>query len=224
MRIGVLGATGPAGGGLAVRLTDVGHEVVLGSRDAARAEAAVAEWRDQWGDRITALRGGSNGDASAQELVILAVPWDAAAKTAAEHADAFAGKVLVSMANGLERQGREFRAILPEGESVTASVQAAAPDARVVAAFQHVPAAAFGELDQQLESDVLVAGDDGDARNTVLDLVATMPALRGFDTGSLAQALPIEAFAALLLSVNVRYKGKGKSYLQLGGVDAEHRR
>jgi 8-hydroxy-5-deazaflavin:NADPH oxidoreductase len=222
MRIGVLGATGPAGGGLAVRLTDVGHAVVLGSRDPARAEAAVAGRRDKWGDRIAGLQAGSNADAAAQDLIVLSVPWDAAATTAGDHAEAFAGKVVISMANGLERQGREFRAILPEGGSVTAAVQAAAPQARVVAAFQHVPAAAFDALDNPLRSDVLIAGDDDAARAAVLELIATMPILRGFDSGSLAQAAAIEAFAALLLSVNVRYKGR--SHVELGGVDPEHRR
>jgi NADPH-dependent F420 reductase len=224
VNIGVLGATGPAGGGLAVRLASVGYEVVLGSRDPARAEAAVAERQAKWGPRVATLRAGGNVEAAAADLVVLAVPWDAAAATARKHAGQLAGKVLVSMANGLERNGREFRAILPEGRSVAEEVQAAAPEARVVVAFQHVPAAAFDDLEDQLESDVIVAGDDDDARLAVLELIDTMPALRGFDAGSLSQALAVEAFAAVLLSINVRYKGKANSYVHIGGVDPEARR
>jgi NADPH-dependent F420 reductase len=224
MRIGVLGATGPAGGGLAVRLASVGHDVILGSRDPARAEAAVAERRARWGERVSKLRAGGNAEAAAADLVILAVPWDAAAPTARDHAAAFAGKVVISMANGLERRGREFRAILPEGGSVAEAVQAAAPDARVVVAFQHVPAAAFDDLDDDLESDVVVAGDDDEARATTVELVESMPVLRGFDVGSLAQAAAIEAFAAVLLSINVRHKGKVKAHLRFGGVEPGSRR
>ncbi|MGH9026842.1 MAG: NADPH-dependent F420 reductase [Acidimicrobiia bacterium] len=224
MDIGVIGATGPAGGGLAVRLASVGHDVVLGSRDSARADAAVAERRARWGERVARLRAGSNAEAAAADLVVLAVPWDAAAATAQRHAGELAGKVVVSMANGLERQGREFRAILPEGRAVAEAVQATVPDSRVVVAFQHVPAAAFDDLDDELESDVIVAGNDDDARLAVLDLVASMPALRGFDAGSLVQALAVEAFAAVLLSINVRYTGRAKAYVALGGVDPGNRR
>jgi NADPH-dependent F420 reductase len=217
VNIGVLGATGPAGGGLAARLASVGHEVVLGSRDPTRAIAAVAERGAKWGPRIVTLRAGANAEAAAADLVVLAVPWDAAAATARSHAGQLAGKVVVSMANGLERTGREFRAVLPEGRSVAEAVQLAAPDARVVVAFQHVPAAAFDDLEHELESDVIVAGNDAAARVAVLELIGTMPALRGFDAGSLSQAQAVEAFAAVLLSINVRYKGK--SYVHIGGVD-----
>jgi 8-hydroxy-5-deazaflavin:NADPH oxidoreductase len=224
VRIGVLGATGPAGGGLAARLASVGHEVTLGSRDRARAEAAVEERRVKWGDRVARLRPATNAEAAAEDLVVIAVPWQAAAATARDHADALAGSVVISMANGLERKGREFRAVLPEGGSVTETVQAAAPAARVVAAFQHVPAAAFDLLDDDVESDVVIAGDDDGARRAVLELIATIPGMRGFDAGSLGQALPIEAFAAVLLSVNVRYPGHVLAHLRLAGIEPEGRR
>jgi NADPH-dependent F420 reductase len=154
--------------------------------------------------------------------VVLAVPWDGGVDTAKAHRDALAGKIVVAMANGLERQGREFRAVLPDEGSVSAAVQAAVPDARVVAAFQHVPAAAFGDLDHPMESDVVVCADDDDARSTVLDLIAGIPNLRAFDGGSLANALGVEAFAAVLLSINLRHRGKAT--LRLLGVEGHVRR
>ncbi len=218
MKIGVIGATGPAGKGLAARLASLGHEVVAGSRDLTRAEIAVAELRQQWGARVDTLKPGSNGDAAASgEVVVLAVPWDGAVDTARAHAGALAGKVVVAMANGLVREGREFRAVLPDEGSVAVAVQAAVPEARVVAAFQHVPATAFGALDQPMESDVIVCADDDDARVTVLGLIASIPNLRAFDGGSLENALGIEAFAAVLLSINLRHRGKGT--LRLLGVE-----
>ena len=218
MQIGVLGATGPAGRGLASRLASVGHIVVAGSRDDSRAEAVVSELRDEWGPRVDTLSAGTNADAAAcPDLVVLATTWEGAIATAAEHADAFAGKPLIAMANGLEKVGREFHPVLPDGLSLSQGVQNAAPDARVVAAFHLVPAAALADLDHPLESDVIVCGDDDDARRLVLDLVVGIPDLRAFDGGSLVNALGIEAFAALLLTLNLRHKGKGT--LRLMGLE-----
>jgi 8-hydroxy-5-deazaflavin:NADPH oxidoreductase len=217
VKIGVLGATGPAGRGLAARLASTGHEVVLGSRDPARAEATVATLRERWGSKVDGLAGVGNADAAEAELVVFAVPWDAMATTAAQYAEAVAGKTVVAMANGLAREGREFHAVLPEGRSISEAVQECAPDANIVAAFQHVPAAAFEALDQPVESDVVVCGNDDGARMGVLNLVSSIPNFRAFDGGSLAGALGIESFAAVLLSVNLRHHGKAT--LRLLGVD-----
>lgn len=214
----MLGATGPAGRGLASRLASVGHIVRAGSRDRSKAEAVVAEVRDQWGDRVATLDGVANEDAAkAADLVVVATNWEAAVATAAEHAPDLAGKPVISMANGLERVGREFNPVFPEAGSVSQAVQNAAPDARVVAAFHLVPAAALAQLDEPLQSDVVVCGTDDDARRLVLDLIVGIPELRAFDAGSLANAVGIEAFAALLLTVNLRHKGKGT--LRLLGLD-----
>lgn len=215
----MLGATGPAGKGLAARLASLGHDVVAGSRDPERSAAAVADLGERWGERVSRVTAGTNADAAAADLVIIATIWDAAVETTREYAAALSGKVVVSMANGLERVGKEFHPVLPPEGSLAAAMQAAAPGARLVAAFQHVPAAAFAALDQPLESDVVVCGDDLEAREVVLGLVRGMPNLRGFDGGSTENAVGIETFAALLLSINVRYKGKGT--LHLLGVDSD---
>ncbi|MFA5885855.1 MAG: NADPH-dependent F420 reductase [Acidimicrobiia bacterium] len=218
MQIGVLGATGPAGRGIASRLASVGHTVVAGSREESRAEAVVSELRDEWGPRVDALSAGTNADAAAApDLVVVATTWEGAVATAAEHADALAGKPVIAMANGLEKVGREFHAILPPEGSISQAIQAAAPAAHVIAAFHLVPAAALADLDTALESDVIVVGDDTPARTVVLDLVAGIPDLRAFDGGSLVNAVGIEAFAALLLTLNLRHKGKGT--LRLLGLE-----
>jgi NADPH-dependent F420 reductase len=217
MKIGVLGATGPAGGALAARLASVGYDVIAGSRDPARAEAAVAETRQRWGDRVKSLHPGGNADAATAELVVVGTQWDAAVSTAEAHADALAGKVVVDMANGLTKHGREFHPVLPDEGSLAMAMQAAVPQARVVAALQHIPATALGDLDSAIDSDVIVCADDDVARTTVVDLVARIPNLRGFDGGSLANAVGIEAFAALLLTVNLRHQGKAS--LRLVGVE-----
>src|SRR5262249_21479675 len=91
MKIGVLGATGPAGGGFAARLASVGYDVIAGSRDPARAEASVAKMRKQWGDRVAGLQAGGNADAAAAEVVVIGTQWEAAIRPAQAHQNALAG-------------------------------------------------------------------------------------------------------------------------------------
>ena len=217
MQMGVLGATGPEGRGFAARVAGLGHEVIAGSRDRSRAEATVAELRDRWGDRVSGLKAGVNADAAAADLVVVAVQWEGAVETVRQHAPALSGKVVISIANGITKHGREFRPVLPEGQSLAALMQAAAPGAHVAAAFQHIPASALADLEQPVEGDVVVCADDDGARDRVLALVSAIPDLRGFDGGSLANAIGIEAFAALILTVNIRHRGKAS--LRLIGVE-----
>jgi NADPH-dependent F420 reductase len=208
MRIGVLGGTGPAGQGVAARFAALGHTVILGSRDRERAERIVDDLRSRWGDRVATLEAGTNPQAADAEIVVVATVADAAIPTARYLADKLSGKVVVSMANGLVKHGREFRATFPEEGSIAEAIQAAAPEALVVGALQHIPAAALGDLDHDIESDVLVVGDDDQARTAVLDLIDTIPGLRAFDAGSLENARGIEAVAAPLLTINLRHKGE----------------
>jgi 8-hydroxy-5-deazaflavin:NADPH oxidoreductase len=218
MEIGVLGATGPAGRGLAARLAAAGHDVLAGSRDRARAEHVVGDLHSRWGARVATLHAATNPEAAAAaDVIVVATNAEAALETTKAHAELFDHKVVVAMANGVEKVGREFRAVLPEEGSLAQAMQALAPDARVVAAFQHVPAEALENLDGTLESDVVVCADDDAARDTVMTLVAEIPGLRAFDGGSLANARGIEAFAAVLLSVNLRQRGTGT--LRLLGVE-----
>lgn len=217
MQIGVLGATGPAGGGLAARLASVGYDVIAGSRDLGRAQDAVTKLRARWGDRVKSLEPGANADAAAAEVVVVGTQWEAAVSTAKDHADALAGKVVIAMANGLVKKGREFHPVLPDEGSQAMEMQAAVPEARVVAALQHVPAAALADLDAPIDSDVIVCADDDAARETVLDILGRIPDIRAFDGGSLENAIGIEAFAAVILTINLRHKGKAS--LRLVGVE-----
>lgn len=209
VQIGVLGATGPAGRGIAARLASLGYEVLAGSRALERSESAVLALQEKWGNKVKTLFPVDNDSAANCEMVIVATNWEAAVDTTILYSSALAGRTVIAMANGLEKVGQEFRPVIPPEGSLSAAIQAAAPEAKVVAAFQHIPASTFAALDKKMEGDVVVCGDDDDARNVVLDLVASMPDLRGFDAGSLVNAVGIETFAADLLSINLRHKGKG---------------
>ena len=204
--VGVLGGTGPAGTALAARLSSIGYNVVIGSRSSERAEEKATEIRDAWPALSLSLRGGSNEEAAACEIVVLATPWDSAATTVREHLEALRGKVVISMANALVRVGHEFQPLVPPRGSVAAHVQAAAPDCRVVAAFHHLPAKELGHLGEPIDSDVLICSDNKAAIETVSEMVRRIPGCRPLDSGELSNATAIEAFTAVLLQLNVRYK------------------
>mgnify|MGYP001338143848 CR=1 FL=1 len=209
MEIGVLGATGPAGRGVVARLASLGHDVIAGSRQRTRAEQLVEELREQWGDRVATLRPGVNDEAAAApDLVVVATTWEAALETTRAHASQLAGKVVIAMANALRKVGREFVVVPTKEGSIAAAMQAAAPESRVVAALQHVPAQALGDLDHELATDVVVCADDDAARQLVIQLLDTIPGVRAFDGGSLANAAGVEAFAAPLLTANLRHRAE----------------
>lgn len=206
MRIGIIGGTGPAGSALAARLASVGYEVVVGSRSRYRALEACDEMTAKWPDLKLKVHAGDNAAAAACDVVVLATPWDSAATTAQEHVDLLRGKVVISMANALVRVGHEFQPLLPPRGSVAAHVQAAVPECRVVAALHHLPAKELGHLGEPIDSDVLVCSDDQDAIKTTFEIVGNIPGCRPLDAGELSNATAIEAFTAVLLQLNVRYK------------------
>jgi NADPH-dependent F420 reductase len=206
MSIGILGGTGPAGRGLAVRLAAAGEAMVIGSRDAARAEGVAEGLVAAWPDHHLSIAGASNELTAACDVVVVATPWDSAVATVKPLASALAGKVVVSMANALAKEGREFLALLPPRGSVAASLQAVLPDSMVSASFHHLPASEMEKLTDPIVADVLVCSDHADATAVTLSLVDRIDGLRGVDAGSLAQAAPIEAFTAVLITVNIRHK------------------
>ncbi|MCU1454414.1 MAG: putative NADPH-dependent reductase [Acidimicrobiales bacterium] len=206
MRIGILGGTGPAGSALAARLASVGFEVIVGSRSKYRAMEAVDQLHAEWPTRELTITAADNVGAAAGDVIVIATPWDGATQTATSVASQLRGKVVISMANALTRIGKEFQPLVPPRGSVAASVQAAVPDCHVAAAFHHVPAKELGDLDNPIESDVLICSDFPQATALTSDIVSKVPNMRPLDAGGLSLATPIESFTAVLLQLNVHYK------------------
>lgn len=211
MQVGIIGGTGPAGRGVAVRAALAGHEVLLGSREHDRAVEVVASLAVPRG-----ITGCANDVAATAELVVVATPWDALLATVRPLREALSAKVVVSMANALVRQRGEMAAVIPSRGSMAAELQAALPDARVTGAFHHLPASLMEDPASGLVADVLVCGDDASARAATCALVDSLDGLRAVDAGSLSQAGPIEAFTAVCITVNIRHKVH--STLRLGGL------
>ena len=178
MQIGILGGTGPAGRGLAVRLAAAGDDVVIGSRDAARAATVAADLVGAWPDRRLSISGASNEGCAASPLVVVATPWDAAVATVKPLAAALAGKVVVSMANALVKEGREFLALVPPRGSVAATLQAVLPESLVSASFHHLPASEMEKLRDPVAADVLVCADHREATEATVALVDRIEGLR----------------------------------------------
>lgn len=206
MDVGIIGGTGPAGRALAVRLAASGSDVVVGSRDAARAAEVAAELAGAWPERGLALSGASNDDAARREVVVLATPYEAAATTAISLADALAGRVVVSMVNAIAKVGGELQAVVPARGSVAATLQSVLPRSEVSIAFQHLPARDLAAVDRELDADVIVCADTDRATEVTVALVESVPGLRAVVGGSLASAGPVEALTAVLVNVNVRYR------------------
>ena len=163
-----------------------------------------------------ALQPGGNAQAAEAPLVVVATPWDAAAATTASVAAALEGKVVVSMGNALVREDGELVAVTPPSGSVAAAVQEAAPGALVAAAFQHIPARSLAAVDTPIDGDVIVCSDHQPAFEATAELVRRIPDMRPLHGGSLASAGPVEAFTAVLLGVNSRYKAR--AVVRLNGI------
>jgi NADPH-dependent F420 reductase len=217
VRIGILGGTGPAGRSLSARLADVGYEVVMGSRSRYRAMEIRDELVGHWPTRDLRIDAGDNDAAADADVVVVATPWDGATETALSVAGKLRGKVVISMANALARVAGEFQPLVPPRGSVAASLQAALPDSMVAAALHHVPAKELGMLDHEVVSDVLICSDHHQATECAAGIISQIPGLRPLDAGGLSNATPIEAFTAVLLQLNVRYKTRVA--IKLTGID-----
>lgn len=203
--VAVLGGTGPQGRGLARRFAAAGIPVVIGSRSAERAEQAA---KDLANANAGAVSGTANQAAARQgDVVIVAVPWDGHRELLESLREALAGKVVVDCVNpiGFDKQGAYALAV----EEGSAAQQAAAilAGSRVTAAFHHVSAVLLEDPEvEEVDTDVLVLGDDREATDLVRALADAVPGMRGIYAGRLRNAHQVEALTANLISVNRRYK------------------
>jgi 8-hydroxy-5-deazaflavin:NADPH oxidoreductase len=185
--IGIVGGSGDFGQGLAERLRRIGEEVIIGSRTP----------RDEFVSNPEASR--------ASEVVFLSVPPGGVADMSHSLRDDLAGRIVVSVAAPIVfRDGQAGAA--PGELSLAEITAAAAPDARVVAGFHTVSAKALADPEVPLDEDVLLAGDDTEAKEVVAGLAERLVVGRPVDCGRLEVARWLETLTAVLLNVNRRYK------------------
>ncbi|QSR28811.1 NADPH-dependent F420 reductase [Nocardioides aromaticivorans] len=207
--VAVIGGTGPQGKGLGYRFARHGHDIVLGSRAAEKAEAVAIEVADRLSEVEGAgtARGANNADAiAAADVVLLAVPYDGHDELVASLP--LAGKTVISCVNPLafDKRGAHGRIINGGEGSAAESAQKLQPDASVVGAFHNVAAPALWGEDDFLDEDVIVIGDSVDGKQVAIDLAAAVTGRPGIDGGKLRLARVLEPFTAVLISINRKYK------------------
>lgn len=200
----IVGGTGAEGSGLAARWAAHGHRVIIGSRDASKAQGTV--------DAINALTGKKNVEgmesrAGVQQadVVVLTVPFSAQRSTVEGLKDVLAGKVLIDVTVPLVPP-KVSTVQLPESDSCVVAVQKfLGEQTKVVSAFQNVSAHKLKDLNYEIECDVLVASDDVNARQVGLSLAGDA-GLKGIDVGPLANSVVAESLTSVLIWINRKYK------------------
>lgn len=213
--IAVLGGTGNEGAGLALRWAMAGHKVLIGSRDAAKAQDAAERLAERTGGDVS---GHDNaGAAAAADIVVLAVPYAAQQATAMSVKDQLAGKILIDVTVPLVPP-KVARVQLPDGGSAVEVLQAKlGDDVDVVAAFQNISAHQLDDPEHTIECDVLVAGDKVAARETVCALIEEI-GIRAIHAGPLANSAAAEALTSVLISINKRYKIAEGAGIRITGI------
>lgn len=206
--VGIIGGTGDLGAGLARRLARAGFRVIIGSRDESQAQVAGEALKalgesSGWG--ALKVSGASNPDAAAAaDLVFVTVPFSAHGATLESIHSAVQGKIVIDVTVPLVPP-KVARVQLPDGGSAGQLAQTALGDnVRVVSALQNV-AAAHLNSDNTIECDVLVTGNNKEARQQVIDILQAID-VRGFHAGMINNAAAAEALTSILININKQYK------------------
>jgi NADPH-dependent F420 reductase len=206
--VAVLGGTGNEGPGLARRWAKSGrYNVIIGSRQTEKAQRVAAEQNEQIGKNL--IVGMINEEAArAADLCVLTVPYSAQAPTLAGLRDALQGKILVDVTVPL-KPPRVSHVNVPAGGSAGQEAQAIlGQSVRVVSAFQNVSATHLSEDHDHVDCDVLVCGDDKEAKAEAMAL-AEAAGMRGIDAGPLQNSVVVEGLTSVLIGINIRHKVKG---------------
>jgi len=217
--IAIVGGTGALGYGLTLRWARAGFPIIIGSRDAAKAIDAAGRANDLLGRDI--VRGADNvAAATSAEIVVLTVPFSHHAPTLADLYGAVQGKIVIDVTVPL-RPPQVRTVQLPEGGSIAKVTQATFGDGvRVVSAFQNVAAAHLKDLDHAIDCDVLVCGNDADAREQVIAL-AQAAGMTGWHAGRIDNSAIAEALTSGLIFINGKYNIDGAGIRITGKPRAE---
>lgn len=215
LTLGVIGGTGKEGMGLAYRWARAGYNIIIGSRTIEKAEAAAQELNGRLGGQP--VRGMLNPDAAwACDIAILTVPYEAQSTTLESIREMLAGKVLVDVTVPVRPPKVSVVHLPPQGSAAQAAQALLGDQVRVVSAFQNVSHEHLEE-DHPIACDVLVSGDDGEAKEQVLRLVEAA-GMVGWDAGPLPNAVVAEGLTSVLIGINRRYKMKGAG-IRITGTD-----
>jgi 8-hydroxy-5-deazaflavin:NADPH oxidoreductase len=208
--IAVIGGTGPAGMGLALRWARAGETVIIGSRDRARAEQTAARIRQRAGTNAKISGMENSAACAATDLLMLTVPFEGQAPLLKQLKTAIRpGSVLIDATVPLASSvgGRATRTIgVWQGSAAQQTAELVPKDVSVAAAFHSVSAEVLNG-DEDLDCDVVVCSDDPKATEVAMEMAITIPRIRAIDGGRLENARIVEQITALLIGLNIRHKG-----------------
>lgn len=209
--IAIIGGTGSEGAGLALRWARADYPIIIGSRSPERAALRARELnRSLHSEQDDApIRGLENKEAAAAgEIVVVTVPYGGHAAILEEIAPHVRDKIVVDATVPL-RPPKVSVVSIPPGGSASQEAQAIlGPEVSVVTAFQNISAEHLQDLEHEIDTDVLICGDDKEAKQQVIELARDL-GLRGLDVGPLANAIVVEGLTSLLIGINRRYKAHG---------------
>jgi hypothetical protein len=208
--IAVLGGTGPEGFGLALRWARAGETIIIGSRDAARAQAAAAKITAAVGATVKVSGEENSAACAAADLIVLTVPFEGHAALLKHIKPAIRpGSIVVDTTVPLAASvgGRATRTLgVWQGSAAQETAELVPKGIPVVAAFQNI-ASDLLHGDAPVDCDVIVCGDDPAANQTIRELAVRIPGVRAIDGGKLENARIVEQITALLIGFNIRLKG-----------------
>ena len=208
--IAVLGGTGPAGTGLALRWARSGETVIIGSRDAQRAHDAAEKIKRKAGNQSRVSGMENSAGCAAADILVLTVPFESQATLLKQLKPAIRpGSILidatVALAAGVG--GRASRTLgVWQGSSAQQAAELVPKGVSVAAAFHNLSAEILNG-DEPLDCDVIVCSDDANAGQFTRALAAKIPGVRAIDGGKLENARVLEQITALLIGLNIRHKG-----------------
>lgn len=212
--IAVIGGTGPAGSGLALRWARAGETVIIGSRDTARAEQTAHTIRQRAGANARVSGMENSAACAATDLLVLTVPFEGQAALLKQLKPAIRpGTVLIDATVPLAASvgGRASRTIgVWQGSAAQQTAELLPKGVSVAAAFQNVSAEILNsDTNEDIDCDVIICSDDPNAIQITLELAAKIPRVRAIDGGKLENARIVEQITALLIGLNIRHKGHG---------------
>ncbi|MEE9193005.1 MAG: NADPH-dependent F420 reductase [Thermodesulfobacteriota bacterium] len=210
MKISLLGGTGDIAEGLVLRWSKEGHEIFIGSRSQEKAEGIASEYIEKLkGLGIEPkIHGMANADAAKNsEVIIISIPPEYAASTIEGCADSITDQIVVTPVVSMKKEGKTFLYDPPaQGSSAEEIRQVLPGTAKLVSAYHNLPAKELAIIDHDMDYDVVICGDDEDAKEVVKNLTEEMKNLRVLDAGPLSVSPMIEAITPLIVSLNIRLK------------------
>jgi len=213
--ISILGGTGHEGTGLGLRWAKAGHAIIIGSRTADKAQAAAAEINARL--NAASVSGMDNlAAAQAGEIIVLTVPYAAHADTIESVRNAVQGKIFVDVTVPLVPP-KVSRVQMPAAGSASQEAQnLLGPAVKVITAFQNISAEHLKNPEHPIDCDVLVCGDDKEAKAAIIQLAADAH-IQAWDAGPLANAVIAEGLTSVLIGLNLKYKVKS-SGIKITGI------